>query len=290
MATFDDVMGTMMQWSTATEALAALGAQLALLQGESDAPAEIADALRAVTVAAGLPDLAEVPAPQRAAMLAMVRMFIHQAIDLVDDADRAPGWTFTDPAILDGWGRGSTMVPPMIAAAHPDLEHVDRFLDVGTGVGLLAIAAAHVWPEAEIVGIDPWEPSLSRARANVSGADLDHRITLRAHELTALDDVDVYDCAWIPTFFVNETELEKGLPIALRALRPGGWIVLGVHTTAPAPVAEATANLRAIRGGGTVVMSDRAIKMLGTAGFTDAHAVPRPGPAPIALTLGQRPA
>lgn len=288
MATLEEVMGTMMQWATATEALAALGAELTLLQADGDAPPEIVDAVGAVTKAAGLSDLSELPAPQRASMLGMVRLFVHQAVDLVDDAARAPGWTFTDPAILDGWGRGSTMVPPMIAAAHPDLQQVRAFLDVGTGVGLLAVAAAHVWPDATIVGIDPWEPSLARARTNVSGAGLDDRITLRDQELTSLDDVDVYDCVWIPTFFVGETQLVKGLSVALRALQPGGWIVLGVNRTPPIPLAQATATLRVVRGGGTALTTERAVELLEEAGYGGVHAVAPPGPAPMELALGQR--
>jgi len=290
MATLEEVMGTMMQWATATEALAALGAELTLLQADGDAPPEIVDALRAVTSAAGLPDLSELPAPQRAAMLGMVRLFVHSAVDLVDDAGRAPGWTFTDTAILDGWGRGSTMVAPMIAAAHPDLQQVRTFLDVGTGVGLLAVAATQVWPDATVVGIDPWEPSLARARTNVSGAGLDDRITLRDQALTSLDEVDVYDCAWIPTFFVGESELEKGVPVALRALQPGGWVVLGVNRTPPIPLAQATATLRVVRGGGTALTTERAIELLEEAGYDGVHAVVPPGPAPMELVLGQRPA
>jgi tRNA1(Val) A37 N6-methylase TrmN6 len=72
------------------------------------------------------------------------------------------------------------MIPALIATAYPDLVNVRSFLDVGTGVGLLAVAAARVWPAATIVGIDPWEPSLERARANVAQAGLDGRM-LRAH-------------------------------------------------------------------------------------------------------------
>src|SRR4051794_9349130 len=88
-------------------------------------------------------------------------------MDLIENPARPPGWAFTNPVILDGWGRGSAMVPALIAAAHTDLGAVTSFLDVGTGVGLLAVSAVGVWPSASVVGIDPWEPSLQRARANV---------------------------------------------------------------------------------------------------------------------------
>ncbi len=72
------------------------------------------------------------------------------------------------------------MVPPMIAGANPALQDIASFLDVGTGVGQLAVAAAGLWPRATIVGIDVWQPSLERARANVAQAGLGERIELRA--------------------------------------------------------------------------------------------------------------
>ena len=285
----EDVMAAVMRWGTATEALVALGAELALQQPDVNAAPEIVRALQEVSSAAGLTDVGELPAPQQAMVLALIRMYAHQAVDLLDHPDRAPGWTFTDPAILDGWGRGSAMVPAVIASAHADLAHVTRFLDVGTGVGLLAVAAAGVWPEATIVGIDTWDASLERARANVDRAGLEARITLRRQNLTGIDDVDAFDCIWIPSFFLSETDLKEGLAAAMRALRPGGWIVLGRMRPAPDPVAEATAALRTIRGGGCTLDARRAIDLLDDAGCSAVHAAPPAGPTPLELVLGQRP-
>jgi SAM-dependent methyltransferase len=286
---FEDVMGTVMRWGTATEALAALGAELALRQADGEAPPDIVDALQAVSAAGGLTGLGELPPPQAAMVLGMIRMFVHQATDLLDHPDKAPGWTYTDPAILDGLGRGSAMIPMLIASAHPDLAAVTSFLDVGTGVGLLAIAAANVWPGATIVGIDPWEVSLERARTNVAQAGLESRVTLRAQDLASVDDDDRFDCAWVPTFFLTEAALVEGLPVVVRALRPGGWVALGLNKRAPDPLADATAALRWIRGGGTLLDADRAAKLLADAGFDAVHVATPPGPVPLELVLGQRP-
>jgi predicted O-methyltransferase YrrM len=285
---FEDVMPVVMQWTTATEALAALGAQLSVLQSGSASP-EVASALHAVSAAAGLSDLDDIPAPQQATLLAIIRLQLHQALDLLEHADREPGWTFTDPAILDGFGRGSAMVPSLIASAHPDLREVTSFLDVGTGVGLLAVAAANVWPATTVVGIDPWDASLERARANVAHAGLEERITLRRQELASLDESDAYDCVWIPTFFLTEATLEAALPAVVRALQPGGWIALGRSRTAPHPLAQATAALRWVRAGGTDLDSKRAVELLEGAGCASVHVAETPGPGPIELVLGQRP-
>ena len=285
---FEDVMGTVMRWGTATEALAALGADLALRQPDAKAPPEIESAVHAVSAAGDLHGLDELPPPQAAMLLGMIRMYLHHATDLVDHPDKAPGWTYTDPAILDGLGRGSAMIPRLIASSHADLAEVTSFLDVGTGVGFLAIAAATVWPAATIVGIDPWEVSLDRARTNVSQAGLESRITLRAQDLASLEDDDRFDCVWLPTFFLTEDALVEGLPAVVRALRPGGWVALGLNQRAPDPLADATASLRWIRGGGTLLDTDRACRLLADAGFDAVHAPTPAGPSPLQLVLGQR--
>jgi SAM-dependent methyltransferase len=287
---FEDLMGAVQRWGTGTDALAAVGAQLALAQPGADSPPEIADALRAVSEAAGIGDITELPPPQQAMALGIIRLYLHHAVDLVDHADRAAGWAYTDPEILDGMGRGSAMIPGLIAAAHPDLAEVEAFLDVGTGVGFLAIAATGVWPDSTVVGIDPWEPALERARANVAQADLGDRITLRSQVLADVDDVEAFDCAWIPTFFLTEETLQAGLGGVVKALRPGGWVVLGRNRHAPDPLTEATAALRWIRGGGGSLGAERAAELLEQAGCVDVHAPAPAGPAPIELLLGQRPA
>ena len=109
---FEDVMGTVMPWMVGIEAAAAVAAEITLKQTGEAAPPEIAAALRAVSDAAGLGDAVdELPPPQQAVVAALVRLYLTQCLDLLDDPARAAGWKFTHPVILDGWGRGSSMVP-----------------------------------------------------------------------------------------------------------------------------------------------------------------------------------
>jgi SAM-dependent methyltransferase len=286
---FEQVMGTVQGMSTAMDTLAAIGAELSLKTAGAHADPSIESALDRLIGAAGVPDLDELAPPQQAMVLALIRMFFGQAADLLAEPERGPGWTFTDPDVLDGYGRGSMMVP-MRLAAEPELAGVTSFLDVGAGVGLLAVSATNVWPEASVVGIDVWEPSLERGRANVGAAGLDDRITLRNQDLVALDDADAYDCAWIPTFFLAEDVLKTGLARVLRAVRPGGWAVLGVFLPPPDPVADATMALRTIRGGGCVLDLDRAAELLADAGFVNVHPLERTMPMPLGFVIGQRPA
>ncbi|HXJ28874.1 MAG TPA: hypothetical protein VNH17_24415, partial [Streptosporangiaceae bacterium] len=133
---FEDVMTAVGRWMVATEALAAAGAELALAGPQNGGDPDVTAAVRGVSAAAGLPPLGELPPPQREIVAALIRMCLRQAQDLVDDPGRPPGWTFTHPDILAGWGRGSAMVPGLLAAA-PQFTEVRSFLDVGTGVGLL---------------------------------------------------------------------------------------------------------------------------------------------------------
>jgi hypothetical protein len=287
---FEDVMGTVMSWATATQALAALGGQLALAQSGEPVPPEIDAALRGVTAATGLTDLDSLAPQQRSIALGVISLYLRQAVDLLDEPGRPPGWSYTDPEILDGWGRGSAMVPSLIAGAHADLASVHSLLDVGTGVGLLAVAATAVWPDVTVVGLDRWAPSLDRARANVERAGVTDRVTLRRQELVELDDVDAYDCVWVPTFFLTEPVLEQSLPQILRALHPGGWAALGRVRSSPDPLARAVETLTTVRGGGFELTAERAGKLLEAAGYARVHTSTPQGPAPLELTLGQRPA
>jgi SAM-dependent methyltransferase len=285
----EDVMPVVSQWSVAIEAAAALSAQLRLQQTGESAPPEVAAALRNVGEAAGVGDLSDLAPPQQAMVMFLINSSLHHALELIQNPTREPGWTYTEPAILDGYGRGSMAVPGMIASGIPELGDVGSFLDVGTGVGLLAVAAASTWPNAHVVGIDIWEPSLERARANVNQAGLDDRITLRTENLADLGDDNAFDLVWIPTFFLRETAIADALPAVLRATRSGGWVVLGLFATPPAPLAEAVNALKLLRGGGDVLEGKRAIELLERAGFSSAHVAPKTAPIPMDLVVAQKP-
>ncbi len=285
---FEEVMAVVSPLLAANDALAAIGAELSLKSSGEEADAVFVSALRSVSAAAGLPDLDGLAPQQQAMALNIIRLYFAQANELLNDPGRPPGWTYTDPLVLEGMGRGSMMIPPMLAAA-PEFERVTSLLDVGTGVGWLAIAAANLWPSAKVVGLDVWEPALERARTNVKEAGLDDRITLRNQDVTALEDVDAYDCAWVPTFFLPEDALITALAKIVDALRPGGWVALGRFESPPDPLAQATMAVRTIRGGGCTLDSKRSAELLRSAGFASVRDLERAGPAPIAFVIGQKP-
>ncbi len=285
---FEDVMMSIQRMLVATDALAAIGAELSLKgPGPDNSDPKVRTALSSVSAAAGI-DLESLAPPQQAMVLGLIRLFFAQADDLLQHPGRAPGWTYTDPFVLDGMGRGSMMIPQLLAAT-PEFGSVTSLLDVGTGVGLLAVSAASVWPDAAIVGIDVWEPALERARANVHDAGLDDRVTLRNQDVTTLDDVEAYDGAWLPTFFLGEDAMPAALTNVTRALRPDGWIALGLFASPPDPVAQATTTLRTIRSGGTDLDAKRAADALRDAGYESIRSIDPSGPAPMAFVVGQKP-
>ena len=286
---FEEIMGTVMPWTVAADALAALGAQLALDESGGGDP-RVVESLHAVSRAAGIAGLGDLSPQERGALIGVVRSSLRQAVELLDHADRDPGWTYTDPDILDGWGRGSAMVPTLLRTTAPEIGEVTSLLDIGTGVGLLAISATTAWPQASVVGIDQWEPSLARARANVARAGLEDRITLRTQDLHELDDVESYDCVWFPTFFFSEAVVAKTLEAIMRATKPGGWIVLGRLVPIPNPLGAATLALRTARAGGENVDAERTSALLRDIGCTEVREAPAPVPVPMSFTVGQRPA
>lgn len=286
---FDEVVAVVSRFAATTDSLAAIGARLGLGEPGPGADPLVDSALDAVLAAAGVPDLGGLAPQQQAMLRAGIRSLFRQAADLLEDPARPPGWRYNDPVVLDGQGRASMMIPSLLAGAAPELAAVNSFLDVGTGVGWLAIAAAKVWPGCTVVGIDPWEPALERARTNVADAGLEDRIVLRDQDVIDVDDVDAYDCAWMPSFFLPESVLITALPKILASLRPGGWLALGRYEPPPDPLAQATMALQTARDGGFSLSAERAVELLQAVAFNQVHPLDRAWSAPIGFVLGQKP-
>jgi predicted O-methyltransferase YrrM len=279
-----DVMIAVGRLQTAVDALAAIGARAS---AGDDMPADVDAAIDAVLAAAGLPDVRELAPPQRAMVAGFVRTAFGQATNLFTEPNRPAGWTYTDPAVLEGLGRGSMLVPPMLAQTG-EFGDVTSFLDVGTGVGLLAVSAAQVWPNCTVVGIDTWEPSLEQARRNVAESGLGDRIELRRQNVTDLDDRDRYDLTWVPGFFVSPGLLPAAFERIRGATAPGGQIVIARYDPPPDPLAEATMRMRVIRDGGSWIEASELVALLEAAGWTDTRIVPKPGGVPLTFVAGRK--
>jgi methylase of polypeptide subunit release factors len=105
---------------------------------------------------------------------------------------------------MHGFGCTSRIVHQIDAFAaqrpvlHEMLTSAGALLDIGTGVGWLAIEAAQVWPALKVVAIDIWEPSLQLARATIATTGLQERVALRTQSIVDLDDKEAFTVVWYP--------------------------------------------------------------------------------------------
>lgn len=259
----------------AAQTMGVLGAELRLQQMGKEGHSHVRNALQAVLkkLEPGLLDGLE--PGQVAAIVGQLTYGLQDALDLIREPERAPGWAYTDPAILQERGRGSRAVVRNIAnlaRQRPPLAaklNNSRFLDIGTGVGWLAIEAAKTWPAMQIIGLDIWEPSLELARTNVAAEGLQDRITLRQQSITDIDDEAAFDIIWMPSPFLPREVVNSALPRIARALTPAGILLFGMFPSRPNPLGQALSELLTIRSGGHPWKFDEVKKQLVTAGLRD---------------------
>lgn len=101
-----------------------------------------------------------------------------------------------------------------------------NILDVATGTGDLAIAAAALKPD-KITGVDIAEQMLAVGRTKIAEKQLEGMITLQTGDSEAMpfsdNSFDAVTCAYGVRNFEN---LEKGLTEMSRVMRPGGKLAI----------------------------------------------------------------
>ena len=151
-------------------------------------------------------------------------------------------------------------------------------LDVGAGIGALSVAFRRQWPGLRVVGLEPWD--VPRAMA-----ELEDGIELRDQRIEDLTETGVYDVVWLPGPFLSPAILPAALERTHAALKPGGYVVLGLYDSPPDPLARQLVALRTIRGGGDPATDASALT---AAGFRDARELERTWATPIRFILGVR--
>jgi release factor glutamine methyltransferase len=147
---------------------------------------------------------------------------------------------------------------------HTNLLHTLKIIEVGTGSGCIALALAKELPKAEIHATDISHQALEIARANAARLGFENRIQF--HEADLLEGLGSgFDFVVSNPPYVGESEadqvqlevrkfeprtavfagptglevIERLIPQASQALRPGGWLVIEISGT----IAEQTRDL-----------------------------------------------
>jgi SAM-dependent methyltransferase len=277
------------EWDRGAWCLAALR-----LAARGDSDDALLRAAQSVLAAAGLTDaIARSPftAPQ---LDALASGSLLKAAALA--TGRSPSWAdHTDETLLaQGQVSGASgrlfaqfLLPHLPGFAERLATPGARMLDVGTGVGALAVGFAQTFPQLHVTGIDVLERVLRLAERTVADAGLADRIDLRHQDVSSLDEDSQYDLAWLPAPFIPEAPLRLGVRRLARALRPGGLLILGHGRYDGPELDQAVTRLQTLTYGGTPLDTAAAVHLLTDAGLSDARTAPTIPGAP-AITYAFR--
>jgi SAM-dependent methyltransferase len=120
---------------------------------------------------------------------------------------------------------------PATAGVTEKLAGGGRVVDLGTGHGWSAIAVKKAWPQADVIGVDNDEASVTEARAIAAAAGVEARFEQAdASELSDLGDIDV---VLIMEALHDMSRPAEVLASVRQALAPGGIVVIADEAVAP---------------------------------------------------------
>ncbi len=143
------------------------------------------------------------------------------------------------------------------AGGQERLPHTVRIADVGTGSGCIALILAKELPHAEIHASDISPEALDVARANAARHQLESRIHFHRTDLIGVLERSAFDFIVSNPPYVGESEedqvqlevrkfeprnavfagakgtevIERLIPQARAALKPGGWLIMEISGT-----------------------------------------------------------
>ncbi len=183
--------------------------------------------------------------------------------------------------------QGIRVIPRLEARLH---QPTARFLDVGVGVGVIAIELCRSYPALRVVGLEPAAAPLAQARRNVVAANLADRIELRQQRVEDLGDTEAFDLAYVAQVFLPDAAFEAGLRNVWRALRPGGWLSMPAISAAGGDLQAALSRLRNTLWGGGARLPEQVAETAQGLGFTAVQIVPAGLVGTLRAIVAQRPA
>jgi ubiquinone/menaquinone biosynthesis C-methylase UbiE len=112
-------------------------------------------------------------------------------------------------------------------AEHAELESAQRVLEIGCGTGNLALLVKRMWPQLEVVGLDPDPKALARASRKARRAGFELELDRGFADQLPYPDASFDRVLSALMFHHLEADLRvASLREVLRVLRPGGSLHL----------------------------------------------------------------
>ena len=113
--------------------------------------------------------------------------------------------------------------------------NTNRFLDVATGTGDLALDCANTYQDVQVTGVDFVEEMVNNGLKKVDKQNLEHRVELKWGDATNIDYIDdTFDVTAIAFGIRNIPNKEKALSEMKRIIVPDGQIMV-LELTTPEP-------------------------------------------------------
>ena len=208
----------------------------------------------------------------------------------------ANAWLAQSDEALLAQGRASAQgAQPFKLFAVPRMEGLGDLLsapsplmlDVGVGIGALAVGYCQAFPGLRVVGLDVFARALELARGTIDEAGMADRIELRRQDVAELEDREAFTIAWLPAPFIPRSAIDAGLPRMVAALVAGGWLVVGHGKFGQSGLSNALTRFETAAFGGTAIDDDEAQRLLHNVGLERVTTLPTPEGAP-AITVGRR--
>ncbi len=205
------------------------------------------------------------------------------------------GWSHTDDAIIEAQGAltrhwTARALPKLkfLPGLVPNLEKPGAaLLDVGAGAAGLSIALCRHFPHLSAVALEPAPHPAQLGEKHIRDTGLVDRIAVRRERVESLQDEEAFDLAFLPQMFLPDDIMAETARRILRALKPGGWLLVAVLAHDGHGVASAVNRLKNLLWGGNTRDVASLMPHFAAAGFDPV--IRSPGGRTLRMICARRP-